>query len=139
MHIDSKKLYFLLTGALFTGYAWLFYSIFGNNRPAGTAMYVCFVKHLTSFPCPSCGSTRSLIAIIHGHLLKAICINPVGIILAGIMIFSPFWLSFDIITRRETLFKFYCRTEDYLKRPKTAALLIFLILINWIWNITKGY
>ena len=37
-----------------------------------------------------------------------------------------------------TLFDFYQKTESYLKKPKIAIPLILLLIINWIWNITKG-
>jgi len=64
--------------------------------------------------------------------------NPLGIFLAIIMSIAPFWILFDKITKKNTLFNFYKKTEEILKKPRYAIPLIFLVIINWIWNITKG-
>ena len=54
------------------------------------------------------------------------------------MLISPPWILFDIITGKKTLFDFYGRTETFLKKPGIAIPLVLFVLINWIWNITKG-
>ena len=54
------------------------------------------------------------------------------------MFIAPIWIIADIIKRAKTLFDFYLKIETYLKRPKIAVPLIFLVFINWVWNITKG-
>ena len=32
----------------------------------------------------------------------------------------------------------FLETETYLKRPQLAIPLVIIVIINWIWNITKG-
>jgi hypothetical protein len=61
-----------------------------------------------------------------------------GLIVAVIMSLTPLWTLIDIATRRKTLFEFYQKIETYLKRPQYSIPLILLVIINWIWNITKG-
>lgn len=100
--------------------------------------HVCIIKHLTNIPCPSCGSTRSILSITKGNFMEALQINPMGFIVTVIMFSVPFWIFIDIATRRQTLFEFYRKMETYLKRPQLAIPLILLVVINWIWNITKG-
>jgi hypothetical protein len=38
----------------------------------------CTFRLLTGFPCPTCGSTRSLVHLAHGDLLSAAALNPLA-------------------------------------------------------------
>jgi len=136
MSINRIKLYAILLIACLAGYIWLFYGM-KKLHSEGNTFEVCLIKHTTNIPCPSCGSTRSVLSLIDGDPLKALYINPFGIIVASIMLITPVWILFDIITKKKTLFNFYRQTEIVLKKPKVSILLIVVVLINWIWNITK--
>jgi hypothetical protein len=61
-----------------------------------------------------------------------------GYIIALIMLIAPFWVIADIILKSNSLFNCYQIIEINLKKPKYAIPLILLVIINWIWNITKG-
>lgn len=99
---------------------------------------VCPIKLATGVPCPSCGTTGSTMAILHGDFLAGLTLNPFGFVVAAIMLITPLWILYDRITRRETLFHFYKELEQRLKRPSIALPLIVLVIVNWVWNITKG-
>ncbi len=101
-------------------------------------MDVCMIKHVTDIPCPSCGSTRSVISLAKGDIQQSLNINPLGLVIALIMLVAPIWVIIDLIWVKETLFTFYKRVEYELRRPILAIPLIMLVLVNWIWNITKG-
>lgn len=137
MFLNRSRLYTLLLSACLAGYIWLFY-ISTSLHSENSSEEVCLIKRVTDIPCPSCGSTRSIILLIHGDFQQAVYINPIGLIVAVIMLLTPVWILVDITLRRSTLFDFYQRTESYLKKPKVAIPLILLLLLNWIWNITKG-
>jgi hypothetical protein len=138
MPIQRNKLYIILTIACAAGYIWLFAGFsahyFEQNNPAE----VCLFKHATNVPCPSCGSSRSVATLMHGDVLGSLYLNPFGIIIALIMLTAPFWIAYDLITGKSTLLHFYHRTEKWLRKPGIAIPLIALVLINWIWNISKG-
>ena len=34
------------------------------NRP----VQLCLVKRLTGYPCPTCGSARGVLSLLHGHI-----------------------------------------------------------------------
>ncbi len=119
------------------GYIWLYFGL-TTNQTEKNLVDVCLIKHVTTIPCPSCGSTRSVISLTKGDFSEALRINPLGYIIAIIMFLTPIWIAIDITTKRKTLFEFYQKMETYLKRPQYAIPLILLIIINWIWNITKG-
>ncbi len=136
MALSRSKLYTILLISCMAGYIWLYISITTNLTEKKT-VEVCLIKHVTNVPCPSCGSTRSVISLANGKFSDALRINPLGYVVATIMILTPIWILIDLLIKKKTLFDFYKKTETCLKKPKFAIPLIFLIIINWIWNITK--
>jgi hypothetical protein len=137
MTLNRNKLYSLLLITCLAGYIWLYYSITKNNA-GNISAEVCLIKHVTNIPCPSCGSTRSVILLSKGDFIGALNLNPIGYLVAFIMLVAPIWIITDTIFRSNTLFDFYQKTETCLKQPKFAIPSILLVIINWIWNITKG-
>ena len=137
MTLHRNRLYSLLFTACLAGYIWLYYSI-KSNLTGNKSLEVCLIKHATNIPCPSCGSTRSVISLIKGDFTGALNLNPLGYLVAFIMLVAPIWIIADTIMRSKTLFDLYQKTETYLKKPKIAIPLILLLIINWIWNIIKG-
>jgi hypothetical protein len=99
---------------------------------------ICLFKQVTDVPCPSCGSTRSVLSVLHGDFAGALLWNPFGIIILGILLVCPLWILFDVLFKRDSLHHFYLRTELFLKRKWVAIPAILLVLLNWIWNILKG-
>jgi hypothetical protein len=137
MALNRNKLYSIIFIACMAGYIWLYFSqskLLTGTKP----VEVCLIKHVTNIPCPSCGSTRAVISLSNGNVIEALKINPMGFIVAIIMLLAPLWIIFDIAARRNTLFVFYQKTETYLKKPRYAIPLVLLVLINWVWNFTKG-
>ena len=64
--------------------------------------------------------------------------NPFGFIIAFILLIIPPWLLIDVSTKRSTLYNTYQKIEFHLKKPQFYIPLTALVLINWVWNITKG-
>lgn len=70
-------------------------------RPLWLAMMpvlpACPLRTLTTIPCPTCGSTRAGLALLHADLLGALELNPLAT-LAGIAfalggVAAPLWVS----------------------------------------------
>jgi len=137
MALDRNRLYSTLLIACLAGYIWLYLNI-TKNFAESKSVEVCLIKHTTNIPCPSCGSTRSIVSLTKGDFIGAFTLNPFGYLIALIMLISPIWIIADFTMRSNTLFKFYQKVETYLKRPKYAVPLILLVIINWAWNILKG-
>ena len=134
--MTKKKLYIILSLGLIAGYTWLVYLIFREQSKEG--LPACFIKGTTGVPCPSCGNTRSVLAIVKGNFIDALFINPLGVIVALIMVVSPFWLLYDVILKKDTLYNSYLKFEKIITKKGIMILLIILIALNWIWNIQKG-
>ena len=135
--MNRNKLYVILSTACAAGYIWLLvnYSkvIVHSGEPG-----ICLFKRITTIPCPSCGSTRSVLSILNGDIWGAIYWNPFGLIIMSILLVTPGWIIFDLLLKKDTLFRFYNRTELFLKRKWIAIPAILLVILNWIWNIYKG-
>ena len=137
MSVNRNNIYSILFIACMAGYSWIYlngsHSLLRNK-----SVDVCLFKQITTIPCPSCGTTRSVIALTNGNFSEAIGINPLGYVIATIMLLTPCWIALDFVIKRKTLFEFYKKMEALLKQPKYALPLLTLVLINWVWNITKG-
>lgn len=135
--MTRNKLYVFMSAACAAGYIWL---IINYHRSVSNSMEtgVCLFKKLTGIPCPSCGSTRSVLSILNGDFAGALLWNPFGIIIMSILVLAPIWIIYDILLRKDSLFRFYNRTELILKQKRVAIPLILLVILNWIWNIYKG-
>lgn len=137
MALHRTKLYTILVITCLAGYIWLYYGM-TTIQNGSNSFEVCLFKHATTLPCPSCGATRSVISLLQGNPLKSIYINPLGLFIATIMAIIPIWVLTDLLTKKSSLFNFYGKTEAFLKKPRIAIPLILLVILNWIWNITKG-
>ncbi|MHB8843449.1 MAG: DUF2752 domain-containing protein [Nitrospirota bacterium] len=90
----------------------------------------CVFKTFTGFPCPTCGTTRSLVRLANGDLTGSLLMNPA---VALGMIAAILWLLSNTIivlldTSRFTLS--FTRSESNMVR--VAALT--LLLLNW-WHL----
>lgn len=135
--MSRNKLYVLLSSACAAGYIWLLLT-YHRNVSNSIEPGICLFKRITTIPCPSCGTTRSVLSILKGDFAGAMFWNPFGIIIISILFISPLWIIYDVIAQKDTLFSVYNRTEQFLKRKWIAIPLILLVILNWIWNIYKG-
>ncbi len=127
----------MFLAACLVGYVWIFINYIQHTTNID-GITVCVIKNTTSLPCPACGSTRSLLSIVKGDFFNAIAINPLGLVLAVVLLILPFWLLYDVSKKKETLLLFYIKAEKKLKKKQLAIPLILLIIVNWVWNIYKG-
>jgi hypothetical protein len=97
----------------------------------------CLFHRITHVPCPSCGSTRSVFALLHGEFAGAFYYNPLGYLIFLLMLSLPVWVIYDLVSRKETLLRFYLYIESLFKKRYIAVPFILFILGNWIWNFFK--
>lgn len=135
----EKSFYAFIAVFCLAGYAWLFYNLLiVRHLHDGSFAGVCLFKHMTSLPCPSCGSTQSVILLLQGRFLDALYRNPMGfIIISGLAVVPP-WIACDFLLKSNTLHAFYLRMESMIRTRWVTISAIILILANWVWNIIKG-
>ena len=134
---DKHRFYALLGTVWTAGLAWLIY-VLKFSTHAHESIGVCFLKGVTGFPCPSCGSTRSVVYLLQGEFMLAIKMNPLGIFITLLLLAVPLWIAYDLITRRSSLWHTFTQTERVIARRAVAIPAGVLIVLNWIWNINKG-
>ncbi|HLO83188.1 MAG TPA: DUF2752 domain-containing protein [Chitinophagaceae bacterium] len=117
------------------GYGWIYYNLV---TAAGNDVHACMFKKFTGIPCPSCGSTRSVISLMEGDIVQAVLWNPMGLILLVSMALIPLWIAYDLFNKKRTLFIAYRKTELFFSRKRFAISALVLLLANWMWNIYKG-
>ena len=137
MVLARNRFYFYLSAACLAGYGWLFLIGRLNPEEIGSSYDVCLVHHFAHIPCPACGSTRSVLALMHGDLAGGLYWNPLGFLIFAVLLIFPFWIGFDLLFNKATLFKFYGHFENTLRRKWVAISAVALVLLNWAWNIWK--
>lgn len=131
-----SSLYLFITLLLLAGYSWLGF-ILSKEDPHSDDLRLCLFHTATGYPCPACGTTRSVVFLLNGSFFSAILTNPFGIpVLIGLVLF-PLLLLYDVITRKKLFIELYTSAERILRKPFIAYLSILLVLLNWIWNIKK--
>ncbi|HJZ41881.1 MAG TPA: DUF2752 domain-containing protein [Bacteroidales bacterium] len=138
MLVKRIRLYLFILISCAVGYAWLLFAFFSGNTEKENPIEVCLIKHVTDIPCPSCGSTRAALSLLHGNISESLVINPFGLIIVLLMTVAPPWIFYDLVTRKDTFQKYYISIEVFIRKPKIAITFSLLVLINWIWNISKG-
>jgi len=135
--MKRKSLYIFLFSLSLAGYAWVAWNVV-EDAGHSTTPTVCLFKAVTHLPCPSCGSSRALILLAKGDVSESVMLNPFGTILAIALVIVPFWIVIDIFRRRESLFRWYIAAERALLHNRWLSIpAVALVLVNWIWNITK--
>jgi hypothetical protein len=132
--MSRNKLYLLFFLLSLAGYTWVFWN-FSRVQSIDNPVRFCLFKKITSLPCPSCGTTQSVLAIIRGNFDEAVKKNPLGFIVFPVLIILPVWILFDFILRRNSFYNFYPVMEHFIRRKWVAYPVILLLLMNWVINI----
>lgn len=138
MQIKKKNIYTILIIVLITGYVWFFLNYSNFSFINSDKIKVCLIKNITNIPCPSCGSTRSVISILNGDFVQAFYMNPFGFIIFIQMLLIPILICYDFIKKKEALFQYYLKFETLFKNKTISSVAILFVLVNWCWNIYKG-
>lgn len=137
MLLKKNSIHLLLFLGCLTGYTWLYLQL-SNPSFHHPAAGICILKQTTGIPCPSCGSTRAILSILHGDFLQAFQWNPLGFLLILFLIVLPVWILIDLFRKDDSLLRYFLKTEQLFRQKKIAIPAIALILLNWYWNIHKG-
>jgi hypothetical protein len=134
--MSRNKLYSIILVIAMAGYAW-FYWNYTQMTSADSKFNVCLFKTVTGLPCPSCGTTRAILCMTKGNFLEALYTNPLGFIVALMLVLIPVWVIVDIVFRKNSFQFFYEKSELLLRKKWIALPAVILILFIWILNIKK--
>jgi hypothetical protein len=136
MIATPNRFYIFLSLFFITGILWLLINHTGA-KPLYAETGICWVKNMYGIPCPSCGITRSVTAMLAGSFGEALYLNPFGFLVFIMMLTVPGWILFDVISAKKTLFLVFIRAERVVRKKPIAIALALLVLLNWIWNMIK--
>ena len=136
--MQKKWLYFFVIVCSLAGSAWVAWNRV-NYVPTDphTGINMCLFRAATGLPCPSCGTTRSVLDITRLDFADALHTNPVGFIIAFVIIIFPFWVLYDLSANKSTFYNFYITAEATIRKRWVTISLVLLVAANWIWNIYK--
>ena len=135
--IRKNKFYLLVLLLSFSGYGWILWNLFNGGITQGS-LNPCLFRKITGIPCPSCGTTHSVLSIIKGDFGAAFYQNPLGFLLALMLVIIPVWIIIDLITGGDSFLLFYKKTETFLRNRWVAIPAIILVMIIWILNIVRN-
>ena len=86
----------------------------------------CLIKWLTGIPCPMCGMTRSLTALLQGDLDRSIAFHGLGVVFLVGVVLTLLVVSAELLFRRSIIF-----SRRYRKQGRAIGLsVIGLFLIH---------
>ena len=135
--MSRKSLYFLVLGLSFMGCVWLSLNVFSSSTHTVPLPSVCLIKNVTDIPCPSCGTTASMLALFTGDVAGSIYYNPLGLLMTILITVLPVWIMVDLLRSKRSFHAFYEKVELALKRKVVAVPLTLVIIVLWAWNIYK--
>lgn len=133
MTVNNKKIYTVLGLSFVMGLSWLCLAQW-HQMPS---VAFCWFKKITHLPCPSCGTTRSVTALLGGDVAASFLLNPLGIAAFIIMACIPIFLIYDVLMKSNKTIRTYHSIEKILQKRLVAVPLIVLVILNWVWNIAK--
>jgi hypothetical protein len=86
----------------------------------------CWIKWLTGIPCPMCGMTRSLTALLQGDFERSMSFHGLGIVMLGGLLSTLLLVSAELLLGRTMVFT---RCDRTLKKT-IAFSVISLFLIH---------
>ncbi|SRR6266540_2487823 len=96
----------------------------------GVSASPCWFRGLFGIPCPACGGTRALLAILEGRLLSAFAWNP---LLAALLIIFPARLLVRVSLGRSFRLELSPR-----ERKALPAAVVLLTVLDWIYLFARG-
>ena len=101
----------------------------GRFLPVTTLLPACAFKGLTGIPCLTCGSTRSLVHLSHGHFMESIGMNPLISLTVIVVLFSCAYSLITLLFNLPRTGFVFSESEKGLVRSGAFVLL----LANWLY------
>jgi hypothetical protein len=94
----------------------------------------CVFKTLTGLPCPTCGVTRTVIALSRGDVARALFMNPLAAVACGVGLLYLLYAGTVLLLGLPRLRPVVSAAGARRLRVATVALLA----VNWAWLIATG-
>ncbi len=99
--------------------------MWAGRSQASEGLVLCLFRRLTGLPCPTCGTTRSVIALARGELPQAVGYNPLAV---AVCVAALGLLILRVGFRRRVVW-----ITSPASRQCVTATLILAVLGNWLY------
>lgn len=99
---------------------------YSYNQGYRAPLLDCPFLHFTGIPCPTCGMTRSFMAIARGDMLQAIDYNALGPILFVACVVASLQIGLELTYRRPMITPY-----TQLLGHRSVQLMILLVVLNY--------
>lgn len=111
---------------IFGGLAALFAQLAGRG---------CGTKSLLGLPCPTCGTTRALTALLQGDLAQAVALQPLMVTAGGLAFLYMFYAVAVVIFKMPPFLKW---PRSRMVRGLLVSMLALLVTANWVFLMVNG-
>ncbi len=92
---------------------------------------VCVFKVVTGFPCPTCGSTRSLVHLSHGRFFDALAMNPLVATAVVVLVAALLWGTLTRLCHGPRIRLILSASEA----DRIRMVAVLALLLNWLYLI----
>ncbi len=103
----------------------------GRFLPVLSLVPSCVFKALSGLPCPTCGSTRSIVCLSQGHVASALSMNPAAAVLA---IGATLYLFYNLFTFASGAPRIRIALSNS-EKDTLRRTAIYMLLANWLYLI----
>jgi hypothetical protein len=90
---------------------------------SGFELIICPMQHFFSLPCPACGMTRSMSALLEFEIWQSFRFHPLGFLVISAIILSFFVNHTNFLYQR------------ILKKYTMYSILVILFIVIWIYRL----
>lgn len=95
--------------------------------PVSLFLPSCYFRSVLGLPCPSCGTTRSIVSLVRGDVLGSLAMNPLAAVL---ILIALLWFCHSVLAAVFVLPKpSLLLTEKEKNAVRPGA--VMLVLANW--------
>ncbi len=115
-------------GIIYGGIA-LLVLLIGRFLPVLALAPACAFRTLPDLPCPTCGSTRSLVHLSHGDIVSAFGMNPLT---AACILAAVLYLVYSFLTLVCGLPRI-CIALAEKEKDRMRVFAVLILLLNWVY------
>lgn len=128
--MSPSRFYALCVAGCLGGWTWIGMTISQSGQEIWKG---CLMKQFFHIPCPACGVTRAIVALLDGHIQEAMIWNPLGIVLLMLLVLLTVGLPYDWFCHRQSLYSLFLWVDACLHRKVVFILFVGAMLLNWWW------
>lgn len=135
--MSKSGLYRLVGITCVVVYGWVGYNMWLLANRGVPASEVCLLKSATGIPCPFCGTTRSVMCVAKAEFLEAVLLNPLGLLVAGMVVIAPVWIFIDYLRGKESFYVLFNACVKRLQYRGILLMIAMVLVMLWFYQLLR--